>query len=267
MNLRPAIAVLLSAAAAAPLAAQVRTTQPPMINIFREVEKPGRSAAHEATEVRWTALNRTHNYPYTYLGLTAASGPSEVWWVTAYDGLAAFGKGTAWGGDNAAYSAGLAKIAAEDGEHLNTTSALQARAMPEASYGGYPDLSKQRVYSITTFMVRLGSEQAFATLAQQYAAFLKARNAPVSFRSYEVVAGGPGGMILVFASYPSWEAFEASEKATAQAMASGGSEAESIGKIYRETVLNVNTRYFTVNPRVSLVPKEYLSDPFWSGKP
>jgi hypothetical protein len=102
---RPAV-ILLATLGASPAAAQVRTTQPPMINIFREFEKPGHFAAHEATEARWTALNRTHNYPYSYLALSAVSGPSEVWWVTAYDGLAAFGKGSVWGGDNAAYSAG-----------------------------------------------------------------------------------------------------------------------------------------------------------------
>ncbi|HEX9166956.1 MAG TPA: hypothetical protein VF862_13670 [Gemmatimonadales bacterium] len=261
---RPAV-ILLACLAASPVAAQVRTTQPPVINIFREFEKPGHFAAHEATEMRWTALNRTHNYPYSYLGLSAVSGPSEVWWVTGYDGLASFGKGSAWGGDNAAFSAGLAKIAAEDGEHLTSTSAMQAEAVPEASSGAYPDLSKMRVLAITTFSVRQGAD--FTPLAKQYAAVMKAKNVTTSFRVYRALAGAPEGTILVFASYPSWDALEAQEKASSQAMATmSPAEGEALGKLYRETVMNSNTRYFNINPRVSLVPKEYLADPFW-GKP
>jgi hypothetical protein len=266
MSLRRAVAVLVAAASAAPLAAQVRTTQPPIISIFRESEKPGHFAAHEADEVRWTALNREHNYPYTYLALSAVSGTSEVWWVTAYDGMAGWGKGTTWGGDNAAYTASLAKIAAADGEHLTNSIAMQAMALPDASYGAYPDMAKQRVYQVTTFQVRPGNEMAFTAMAKQYAAIMKAKNVANTWRSYEVIAGAPAGTILVFSSYPSWDAVEAMQKATDQAMATSA-ESEALGKMYRETVVGVNTRYFNVNPRVSLVPKEYLSDPFWAAKP
>jgi hypothetical protein len=35
-------------------------------------------------------------------------------------------------------------------------------------------------------------------------------------------------------------------------------------KASREAVVSSNARYFTVNPRMSLVPKEYASDPFWA---
>ena len=268
MDLRSTAAVLLAASLAAPLAAQVRTSQPPIINIFREFEKPGHAGVHEATEVRWTALNRQHNYPYTYVALTAVSGTSEVWWVTAYDGLGAFGKGSTWGSDNAAYQAALSKLSVEDGEHLNNTLAMQAVAVPDASYGAYPDLSKMRVFEVTTFQVRLGSEAAFTTMAKQYAAVMKAGNVATSWRSYQVIAGAPAGTFLVFSSYPSWDAVEAERKAADQAMAAmAAAEGEAFGKAYREAVVSSNSRYFNVNPRNSLVPKEYGSDPFWAVKP
>ncbi len=267
MQLRTAVTFLLASTGFAPLAAQVRTTQPPMINIIREVEKPGHFAAHEATEVRWTALNRAHNYPHTYMALSAVSGATEVWWVTAFEGLADFGKASSWGSDNPAYTTALAKIAVEDGEHVSNVMMMQAAAMPEASYGAYPDVAKQRVYSVATFTVRPGNEPAFTAMAKQYAALMKAKNIPAAWRAYEVVGGGPSGSILVFASYPSWDAFEAQTKASDAAMAAGGPEVEALGKAWRESVVSVNTRYFNVNPRMSLVPKEYMADPFWSGKP
>jgi hypothetical protein len=266
MQLRTAVPFLLVSAGFAPLAAQVRTTQPPMINIIREFEKPGHFGAHEAIEARWTALNRANNYPYTYVALSAVSGPNEVWWVTAYDGMAAFGKASTWGSDNPAYTSAVAKIAAEDGEHITNVMSMQAAAMPDASYGAYPDLAKQRVFSVATFTVRPGNEAAFTAMAKQYAALMKAKNIPAAWRAYEVVGGGPGGSILVFSSYPSWDALEAQNKASDAAMAAGGPEVEALGKGWRESVVSVNTRYFNVSPRMSLVPKEYMADPFW-GKP
>ena len=268
MDLRSTAAVLLATSFAAPLAAQVRTSQPPIINIFREFEKPGHAGIHEATEVRWTALNRQHNYPYTYVALTAVSGPSEVWWVTAYDGLAGFGKGSTWGGDNAAYQAALSKLSVEDGEHLNNTLAMQAVAVPDASYGAYPDLSKMRVFGVSTYQVRPGNEAAFTALAKQYAAAMKAGNVATSWRSYQVIAGAPAGTFLVFSSFPSWDVLEASQKAAEQAMATmAPAEGGAFGKAYLETIVSSNNRYFNVNPRNSLVPKEYSSDPFWAVKP
>lgn len=35
------------------------TSQPAIIQITREIEKPGHFGSHEQTEIRWAALNRT----------------------------------------------------------------------------------------------------------------------------------------------------------------------------------------------------------------
>ena len=70
----------------------------------------------------------------------------------------------------------------------------------------------------------------------------------------------------MFSSYPSWDAVEAEGKAADQAMATAA-EGGALGKAYLETVVSSNQRYFNVNPRNSLVPKEYGSDPFWAVKP
>jgi hypothetical protein len=254
--------VLLCLSLAVPLAGQVRTTQPPVLQIYREIEKPGRFAAHEAVEARWAAHNRQHGLPVNYMALSAVSGPSEVWFVTAYDGLGALGRGTSWGGDNAAYTAGIAKLAAEDGDHLNSVIGMQLEAMPEASAGAYPDVSKMRMVTITTWTVRQGAD--FGALARMYVTLMKAKGIEPSFRSYRVLGGAPDGTVLVFSSAPSWDAHEATEKANNQAFASlAKADADALGKLYAETVSGQTTRFFNVSPRMSLPPKEWLADPFW----
>jgi hypothetical protein len=265
---RTAVAAGLAAALAPPLAGQqMPATQPSIISITREIEKPGHFGVHEGVETRWADLNRRHNYPNTYLALVAVSGVPEVWWVSAYDGLGSFGKAAAFGADIPAYTQALSKIAVEDGEHLTNVIFTQAQALPDASYGPFPDLAKMRVFSVFTIQMRPGMEMAFTDIAKKYAALLQAGGVRASWRAYEVIAGAPGGTYLVFQSYPSWDAVEAERKATMAAfMGAAPADLEGMMKASRESVMNSNARYFTVNPRMSLVSKEYEADPFWAPK-
>ena len=263
---RRTIATGLVALIAVPLAAQqMPTSQPVILGITREIEKPGHFGLHEAVEVRWADLSRRNNYPFGSVALVANSGVPEVWWVTAYDGMGSFGKGAGFGSDNAAYTQALSKLAAEDGEHLNNVIFTQAQAVPEASYGTFPDVSKMRVFSVLTVTMRPGMEPVFIDIAKKYAAIMQAKGVTTGWRAYEVIAGAPGGTYLVISSFPSWDAVEADRKASQAAfMGASPADLEGIMKASREAVTGTNSRYFTVNPRMSLVPKEWASDPFWA---
>ncbi len=263
---RPVVPVGLLALLSVPLAAQqMPASQPAIIGIVREIEKPGHFMLHREVEGRWADLNRRHNYPNTYLALEAVSGVPEIWWVEAFDGLGSFGKSRSFGMDNPAYTQAFGKIAREDGDHLNSVIFTQARAVPAASYGTFPDLGKMRVFSILTVQMRPGMEPAFAQIAQAYAAVMKAKNVPASWRAYEVIAGAPGGTFLVFSSYPSWEAVDAGQKATMEAvMGTNPTDLEGMMKAFREGVASTNARFFTVNPGLSMVSKELQADPFWA---
>jgi hypothetical protein len=191
------------------------------------------------------------------------SGQPEVWWVTSYAGLDAWGKGSNY--TEPTYTGQLNKIAVEDGEHITGVIRTQAEAVPQASYGAFPDIKAVRVFSILTVQVRPGGEAAFTDIAQRYAAMMKAKDVPTSWRSYQVVSGAPAGTFLVFSSFPSWEAVEANRKATAAAMSMASStDAEGFAKAVREGIVSMNARYFTVNPKMSTVPRGDERS-FWSG--
>jgi len=268
MNVR-ILAASTMVLAALPASAQqaVPTTQPAVINIVREIEKPGHFGAHYQTEVRWTALNRTNNFPATLLALVATSGVPEVWWVASYTGMDALGKTSAFGQDNPTYTAAVSKIAVEDGEHLTNTITTQLEAARVASHGNFPDIRTQRVYEILTVTTRAGNEAAFFDIAQRYAALMNAKGVQASWRSYQVVAGAPGGTFMVFSSFTSWDAVEAQRKAMVSVFAeSNSADVQALNKAIRDGIVSMNSRYFTVSPGMSLVPKEWLSDPFWGGK-
>lgn len=267
MTVRSILAASTLVLGALPASAQqpFPTTQPAIISITREIEKAGHFGAHEQIEIRWAALSRSIPNAASSLALVASSGVQEVWWVTTYSGLDAWGKARAYA--TPTYTAALNKIAMEDGDHITNSISTQAVAVPEASYGTFPDVKTVRVYSILTVTTRAGSEGAFTDVAKRYAAIMKAKGVPAAWRAYEVISGAPGGTFLVFSSFPSWEAVEADRKATAAAMAgSSAADLEALTKAMGAGIVSTNNRYFVVNPKMSTVPKEMMSDPFWSGK-
>src|ERR1700752_818185 len=72
-----------------PTFAQEGQKPAPVLNIFREAIKEGRSAAHEKVEADYAATFRKANHPAHYIGLAAMSGPSEVWFIEPMPSFAA----------------------------------------------------------------------------------------------------------------------------------------------------------------------------------
>jgi hypothetical protein len=267
MRYRSVVLVGLVPLAAATLVAQsLPSSQPAIINIYREVEKPNHAVAHEATEERWADFNRRSGYPTSYFGLVAASGVPEVWWISRFENMEGFGKSLSFEA-RPGYNQGLARIQSEDALHVESFTSMQARAMREASHGLFPDLSKQRVYSILTVRVRPGHEPAFSEIAALYKK-AAGTSEVAGWRVYEVIAGAPGGTFLILTSFSSWAAVDANEAEWARVMGSAGPHMDAAGKLAKDAIVSTEVRFFTINPRISMVPKEVVAaDPFWDPKP
>ena len=241
-------------------------SQPAIINIYREVEKPNHAVAHEATEERWADFNRRSGYPTSYFGLVAASGVPEVWLISSFENMEGFGKSLSFEA-RPGYNQGLARIQSEDAEHVASFTSMQARAMRDASHGLFPDLSKQRIYSIMTVRTKPGYESAFGEIAGHYKR-AAGTSEVAGWRVYEVIAGAPGGTYLILTSFSSWESVDANEAEWGKVMSGAGPHMEAAGKLAKDAIQSTEVRYFTINPRISMVPKEIIAaDPFWDPKP
>lgn len=269
MSYRCVVLAGLAPLAAAVLAAQgVPTSQPRLLHITREIEKPNHGVAHEATEARWADFNRRSGYPAAYFGFVSASGAPEMWWFSSFDNLDAMGKTSAFGSDNPPYTQGLARLQAEDADHTSGLVVMHARGVPQASHGAFPEIAKQRVYSIMTVRVRPGYDNVFDEIHSHYKMIAESNPAIAGWRSYQVLSGAPDGTYLVFSSFPSWAAVDANEEAWGRIGEGATTHFEAASKLEREGVISAETRYFTVNPRISVVPKEMAAaDPFWAPKP
>jgi hypothetical protein len=126
-----------------------------------------------------------------------------------------------------------------------------------------------RYYEITTFRIRPGHEDAWVAATKAYKAAM-ARSAPnASWRTYDVVAGAPGGTFLIFSSVGAFAEFDRMMAEGETAMKGATPEEMGVlGKFMKESVLNASTNRYRLDPVQSYVNAETKAqDPaFWAKK-
>lgn len=248
------------------LAQSLPTSQPPLLRVIREDVKVGHGAAHTLTEAGWPAAFAKAKSPDYYLAWMSMTN-DEVWFTIPAVSYAAMGESLAREAEPA-MAAELDRLSKADGEHVNSVRTLELRARPDLSHGGYPNMATQRFLVVTAFRMRPGSEQAFAKVAQSYAAASTRAGRKASFRVYTVEAGMPGPTFLVFSTVASFAEFDtmlADGDATMKAMSP---EDAPMVREYQQGLINSETWRFRLNPKMSYVSDEVRkTDPaFWMAK-
>jgi hypothetical protein len=264
-----AVLALAASASTSALAQSVPTTQPTFLNIFREEVKAARTAEHAQWETGWPAAFEKVKSPNNYLALSSISGSQEVWYVGSFASQAAFGQSTDWEDAQPGLTAEVDRLAKGDAEFLSGATALQAVAVPELSYGAFPDIGKMRYWEISTWRIRLGHDEEWAAATKTYKA-ATARSAPnSSWRTYRVVAGAPDGTFLTFSSVASFGDFD-KMMAAGEAVGKGftAEEGAALGKFMKESVVSISTNRYRLDPKQSYVDAATKAkDPaFWSPK-
>ena len=103
-----AVAALSGLAFASLVHAQAAVPPPPpnVLQIYREIVKPGHTLGHAKTEAGWPAAFGKANWPSHYFALTSVSGPNEAWFISAWDSFASYEKDGQAVEANAALQAG-----------------------------------------------------------------------------------------------------------------------------------------------------------------
>lgn len=264
-----AVFTLAASAATTAFAQGMPTSQPKFLHIYREVLKTGRAADHAKWEAGWPAAFEKAKSKYHYVAISSLTGPQEVWYLSPFANQAAYGEMLASEGDPV-LGPELERLAKGDAEFVEELTGMQAVAMPDLSHGPFPDMSKVRFYEVATFRVRPGHQDAWFAATAAYKAAV-ARSAPAAaWRTYDVVAGAPGGTFLVFSTVGSFAEFDrmmAEGEATWKGMTP--EEAATLGKFMKEGLLSVVTQRFRVEPAMSYVDAAAKAkDPaFWGRKP
>ncbi|HSM18360.1 MAG TPA: hypothetical protein VK845_15340 [Gemmatimonadales bacterium] len=271
MRLFPSLgAAVLLAAGAGQLAAQaLPTTQPKVLQIFRERLKPGMSAAHEKNEIGWPQAFAEAKYPNYYLAVESMTGDPEVLYLAPFDSYTAWGKADAVIGANATLSAALDRLAAADAAYVESMDVIEAVAAPELGHGAFPDLNKQRFWDISVWRIRPGHGKAFAEAVAAYVKVVTRAGGKANWRTYRVTGGMPGGTYLMFSSVASFAEFDAvmaDDAMIGQAMTPD--EQAYFAKFFKESVAYSESNKYRLSPTMSYVaPETKAADPaFWNTK-
>ena len=263
------LALMMTTAGSA-LAQGMPTSQPKFLQIYREQVKMGRTADHAKWEAGWPAAYEKNKSPYSYIALVSVTGPNEVWYVSPLASQATYGETLAREDSDPALRAELDRLSRGDAEFVSESTSLQALARPDLSYGNFPDLAMMRFWEITTYRVKPGHEDAFAAAAKAWAAATARIAKDTSWRTYEVVAGAPGGTYLIFSSHPNFGAFDKTAtdgEATFKGLTF--EERTALDAYFRDAALSTVTNRYRLDAGQSFVPAETKQkDPaFWMPKP
>ena len=268
-NLLTVLAVVLMFSVAWPAMAQ-EGAPPKVIQIYREEVKPGKGAAHEKVEVGWPRAFAKANSPTHYLAMTSVSGPTEAWFISGFDSLAAWEKDTQNNDNNPALSAELQRLSAQDGELLSNVRSVVATYHADMSYRANGiNIGEMRYFYITTVRVRPGSD--YSEINKIALAAHEKANVPERWAVFEVTYGMPRGTFLIIQPLKSLAEVDAFPQTHGQAYrdAIGEDGSKKLSELAKAAVISTETNIYALNPKMSYPSKETVAvDPaFWAPKP
>ena len=244
---------------------------PNLLLIYREEVKPGRGAAHTANEQAWAAAFTKGQAPIQWLGMTTISGPSEAWFLSAYDSYAAFQKTEAAMEASAVLTAEGDKFSANDGDLLNRTSTIIARYRPALSYQPKVAIPEMRYMQVDIVQVKPGHSGDFTEAWRSIVGSHEKAKMNEHWAVFAVESGMPAGTFLFLYPHKSLEPLDA-----VSGMHTGDEYRDAVGEsgrarqnqIMRESVAMQQTLLFAFKPRMSLLSKDFVDqDPaFWAPK-
>ncbi len=228
------------------------------LRVIREDIKEGKSAAHEKTEAAYARAISKTKAP-GYVAWDAITGPSEVWFVDRYDSYQALDEArkitTA-----EPLSSTLAQLDEPDGALRTISRTMILRYEKGLSYTPVPaNLAKNRYVRAATWRIRPFHGRDFAEMRKIINDSAEKNGSKQRLIVYGVVSGAPVGTYIVLAGAESLKALEAGPI----------NPDERYNKLGQDIVASIETTLFTVSPKMSNPPKEYITaDPnFWTPKP
>src|SRR6266567_4898751 len=247
---------------------------PNLLQIFREVVKPGKTVAHEKIETGWPKAYKASKNSAHYLAMTSLTGPSEAWFLSGYPSYEAWEKQSKAEEGDASLSAELSRLQAADGEVLETTSSLTAKFREDLSLRPPLNIGNYRYMNVVTVRVRPGMVDKFVEMRK----IIKAAHEKAGMKDYysvfAVQSGMAGPAFLIFIPMKSLkEADEAGplHDSAAYKEALGGEAGDKkLSELAAASIINNESAIFAFNPKMSVPPPEYSMGAdanYWNPKP
>lgn len=276
MNLGTRVLLLagFSVATVAPALAQAPPASAPppaVLQITREEVKPGKDAAHEASEASWSAAFAKAQLTNGWLGMTSLSGPNEAWFLQGYASWEEVEKAMKASEANEAYTAEAKRLSPIDGDSLSRGSAILANYREALSYHAGSNLAPRRYMQVRLIRVKPGRNREFADSMREDVAAHEKTKMGDSWAMYQVASGLQDGTYIRLQALTSLAEIDKSvpmhnDPAFRDALSEGGRARAR--EMNQEAVEWSQTLLFAFNPKMTVAPKAWMeADPFWAPKP
>lgn len=265
------LTALCGLAAASTLQAQTATpsSPPKVLQIYREVLKPGHGPAHAKTEAGWPAAFAKANWPSHYMAMTSSSGPGEAWFISAWDSYAAYEADSKAIEKEAALQAELDRLSQADGEHLANAYSMFATYREDLSYRAGVNVAEMRYFMVTTFRVKPGRGADFAAARKIVNAAHEKANMDEHWAVYQVTAGAPTGTYLLLLPMKSMAQLDVAREIHGKAYddAMGEENRKKVADLVNASVESSTATLFAFSPTMSYPPNEWkAADAYWAPK-
>lgn len=269
--MRRIVAIAMLLALAIPVVAVAQTSDytmhpPKVLVIGREDVKPGRGPAHEKSEAAWTQAFVRAQWPAHFLGMSAISGPGQVWFCTGYDSFADMEKDNQAGEKSAAITAALNQYGPAETDFLSGSRQLIATYKEDLSHRPNFNLAQMRYFRVRMTRVKFGHDAEYGELRKLLNSAFEKAGQDLHAVTYQVMTGAPAGTYLTF--YPSKSAAEWDQQSPALPQLLG----DDYGKfqsLVEKSVAGYEDTIFQFSNKMSYPSQEMIAaDPgFWTPKP
>jgi len=252
-------------------AAQDQKSPPPILRVYVEQVKPGKSAAHEKSESAFARAFAKANFPAHYLALTAMAGANEVWFVEEHSSFAEVEHDEKVG-EEPALKAELDQLDAADGESVAASRSLIGVYRSDLSYRAEQaaaTMPKMRYVDVGTLRVKPGSETRLAAAVRDMINIYNNVQLDWPVLVYQVISGAQSGTFLIFQAFPTlaeWDKYPAILRSLRE---TGGRKFDAVEATLNDITAFNESRLMSISPKMSYVTREFSSaDPeFWTPKP
>jgi len=264
-----ALGVCLAGAAVAQ-AQETMMGPPKVVTTIREVEKPGKSAAHADWEAGYPRAFGKANWPTHYLALRALTGEPRVLFLIGFDSLAAWEKDAAAADQNASLTADTDRLDAKDGDFVAESRRGVLNYMPELSYHPEVTVKGTRYFMIATIHVKPGHVDHFTEIRKMVKAAHEKANLSDHYAVFRITLGAPAGSYVIFVPMKTAVELDQWEEVHGQNYkdALGEEGRKKLDEFNREGLESSESQLFMISAKMSYPPKEWAAaDPdFWAPK-
>jgi len=264
------VSLLLLAGLGTAAAQEMSGGPPPVLVVFREVLKPGKSGTtHEKTESAFVQAYAHAKWPTHYFAMDSLSGKPRSLFFIGYDSFEAWEKDNLATQKNAKLAAELDHAGVVDGELLSESEGLVFAFNEKYSLRAKVDIAHMRYFEIAVYHVRPGHHHEWEEAVNLVkAAYEKIPD--VHWATFNTVFGGEDESYAIFIPRKSLAEVDKGFGLSKEFATNMGEEGmKKLRELEASAVASTTSQLFQFNPRESYPPEAWVkADPeFWKPKP